>query len=672
MVDYYGEEDGWTRVNYHRGRLQLQPHTAHRREEQHPRRYGWSRGNQPLHASITRGNQRHYGESPTFHSYRHDGGWRPSPTPPADTLQRSSRNVAPRYLHNHHTGGPENQRQPRHQPTNGHTARSESRPQVRVASDDPDFTLKVRVVYRIIKAIHHLNNVSGQDPPVMIARTTYSLINLIKPASPSDVTQLLLEGNAKNWQHSALLILQQHYEQSMNQDVQTLAEFSSQEWRGPFEVATVWARKNLGRRLRSVTLQDTEAFLVAHLTHQQQPIGTARGQSIPLDTEVPHANARAQAQIHTAPPSQSLSTPRPPPASDSPVSVATMTDQRGGDWPPPSPDDDEAVALLPLASPLPRSLSPSPFLSPPPPPSLTSLPLPSSLSSPPPPPSLSSPPPRSRRQLRDNSRSERSTAGLTAEQQTAKEMIASTTTSEPLSTKPAPRGARSSSLPPLLTPEPLHSEEGKTAAPRGATTPRKKLQQLFTRPSPVTPTQRPIRHGNTDQRDKKAWRLCAKRELLIMGDANVGRIPPFQREDLQIDSYPGATFHHAEAIIRRSKVDRSVKTLILSFGLNNRHQKAQVTIIKQLRGAIRAAAAKFPEAHILIPEVNFPSSLPVQQRLNLRLMNDFIKNQCMFIPNLPTSEFETESGGVRWSPTTASCMFNHWIQHLYNKSFITE
>ena len=670
MEDYYGDGDGWTRVNYRRGRLQPQPHTAYRSEDHYPRRYGWSRGNQPLHASITRGNQWHYGDFSALPSYRHDGGWRPSPAPPADTSKRSSRNAAPRYLHNHHTGGSENQRQPRHRPTNGHTTRSESQPQVRVASDDPDFTLKVRVVYRIIKAIHHLNNVSGQDPPVMIAKTTYSLANLIKPASPSDVTQLLLEGNAKNWQHSALLILQQHYERSMNQDVQLLAEFPSQEWRGPWEIATDWARKNLGRRLRSVTLQDTEAFLVAHLTRQQQPTGTARGQSIPLDTEVPHANARAKK--HPAPPSQPVSTSRPPPASDSPVSVATMTDQRGGDWSPFSPCDEGANALPPppplpllLASPLPLSLSPSPLLFPPlPSSSLTSLPPSSS--------SLSSPPPRSRRQQRDNSRRGQATAGLTSEQPTAEGMTAPTTTPGPSSAKPAPRDARSLSLLPFLTPEPQHSEVGKTAALRGATTPRKKLHQPSMRLSPVTPAHRPIRHGNTDQKDKKAWRLGANKEHLIMGDANLSRIPPFQRDDLQVDSYPGATFHHAEAIIRRSKIDRSVKTLILSFGLNNRHQKARATTLKQLRGAVRAAAAKFPEAHILIPEVNISSSLPVQQRLNLRTLNEFITTHCAFIPHLPTSEFETEGGGVRWSQHTASRMLDHWIQHLCNESLITK
>jgi len=702
MDDYYGEEDGWTQVNYRRGRLQpqrSQPHTRRWRDDQY--RCRQPQGSRPTYASIAGGDQRHYGDFSSRPSYRHGNGWRSFTAPPAHAPQLSRRDATPRYLKHQHTGSLGNQRQPRQLSTGRNTINGDTRPQVRVVSDDPDFTRKVRVIYRVMKATHHLKNVCGQAPPPMISKTTYSLASLIKPASPSEVTQLLLEGNAKNWEHTVLLILREHYQQSRNRDIQELAEFPRREWRGPFDVAAVWATKNLGRRLQTDTLQDTESLLVAHLTHQQQPTGVVRDQSSPPETEAPSA-AATRAQTHTTSRLQTVATPLPPPPSASPVSVATMTDQRGGDWSPFPPEEDETSAppppLLPPVSSPPLSLShPSP-LSPPPPP----------LFSPPPSPSPSHLLPRSRGQQKVSSRRRRTTPVLTAEQHTAEQTTASTTTptlpppphntcvsyeepgifqlsgEEHRSITPSlkhnterfiagltPRGPHSSSRPSLLTPEPLGREEGDITAPRGATTPRKELQQPYTGVATVTPAHRPTKHGNTGQKGKREWVLCAGKHHLIIGDSNVSRLPPFQRTDLQVDSFPGATFHHAEAILRRSKRNRSVQTLILSFGLNNRHQKTRETSLKQLRGAVRAAEARFPDARILIPEVNFSQSLPLQQRLNLRILNDSIRNHCEFIPHLPTTDFETENGGLRWSSRTASRMLDHWLYQLHIKSLIT-
>ena len=630
MRDFHGEEDGWSQVSYRRGRLQRrpsQPRSMTRGEDDHPRQFQPPRGGRHTYASITR---------------------RDAPQPWRRGHATWNRRGKPDHRN---AGGGDNQWQPRQQPIHDHITNGGSRPPARIVSDDPDFSHKVRLIHRIIKSVHHLKNVSAPDAPPMIAKTTQSLANLIKPASPNDTTQLLLTGNAKNWEYTVMTILQQHYEISMNSNIHELAQFPSQDWQGPFEVATVWARKNLGRRLRPDTLHDTETFLAANLTHQQQPTGAVRAQSISPDTETLPAGA----QVQTDPRPHSVSTPLPPPPPASPVSVATMTDQRGGDWSPFPTEEDSTTTPLPppfslSLSPLPPSLSPPPLLSfPSPPPSSPPL-----FSPHPPPPSLSRLPPRSRKQQRGSSRTEQRTAGPTAEQH-----------------RLTPTLPRSSSVPPLLTLDPLQVEVEDTAALQETTTPKKKLQQPDGGISFFTPTHRPTKHGNTGQRSKKEWVLCAGKQHLIVGDSNISRLPPFQRSDLQVDSFPGATFHHAEAIFRRSKGNRCVKSLILSFGLYNRHQKTRETTLKQLRGAVRAAAARFPDAHILIPEVNVSQSLPLQQRLNLRVLNDFIKNHFEFIPHLPSSDFETESGGVRWSSRTASRMLDHWLHQLHIKSLIS-
>jgi len=228
-------------------------------------------------------------------------------------------------------------------------------------------------------------------------------------------------------------------------------------------------------------------------------------------------------------------------------------------------------------------------------------------------------------------------AGAAVEQPTKEQTITSTTTPGLGSTKPAPGG---------------------------------KLQQPLIRSPPATPLQRPTRHGNTPKKNRRDWVLCVRGEHLIMGDSNLSRIPPFQLGVLQVDSFPGATFHHAEAILRRSKINRLVKSVILSFGLNSRDQKPRETTIKQLQRAVRTASARFPQARILVPEVNIPRSLTLKQKMNLRVVNEHIRKDCDFIPRLDTTDFETESDSVRWSLRTAARVLEMWVYFLYTRGLI--
>ena len=64
----------------------------------------------------------------------------------------------------------------------------------------------IRKIYKIIRTVHHLQNVAPQadkPTPRMIARMVDILGDMIKPASPSQQTCDLIVGNAKNWGHLA-------------------------------------------------------------------------------------------------------------------------------------------------------------------------------------------------------------------------------------------------------------------------------------------------------------------------------------------------------------------------------------------------------------------------------------------------------------------------------------
>lgn len=92
-----------------------------------------------------------------------------------------------------------------------------------------------------------------------------------KPASPNLQTQTLIEGKARNWAFTTILILRDNYQKIIDSEIHKLSQFSSSDWRGPFEIATTWAKGNLGRRLRQDTLDRAQAVIIVRLTETASP-----------------------------------------------------------------------------------------------------------------------------------------------------------------------------------------------------------------------------------------------------------------------------------------------------------------------------------------------------------------------------------------------------------------
>lgn len=171
------------------------------------------------------------------------------------------------------------------------------------------------------------------------------------------------------------------------------------------------------------------------------------------------------------------------------------------------------------------------------------------------------------------------------------------------------------------------------------------------------------RHINTE-RKMIDWTLTVGRKWLIVGDSNLSRIPGHQIPDLQIDSYPGANFRHAEALMAKSTSQVVVEKVVLAFGINCRGQKARETSIKQLQGAVRAAKRKFRYAEIWVPQINFSASLPMEEKQTLNVLNSHITKNMPFIPTLRDSDFLTGSDNVHWTRETARKMLDHWAACL--------
>lgn len=189
------------------------------------------------------------------------------------------------------------------------------------------------------------------------------------------------------------------------------------------------------------------------------------------------------------------------------------------------------------------------------------------------------------------------------------------------------------------------------------------LGRMETNTQGETHLRRPTRHLNTT-RKMQDWSLSVGKKYLILGDSNVSKFPPYQYTDLQIDSYPGATFRHAEAILKKTTSSTNVERVVLSFGINNRTQKTRETTIKQLQKAIKEAKERFPQATIYVPEINFSGALPPLEQENLQQINKYIRDNCRYLPALQEMDFDTEGDNIHWTHSTAQKILKHWTAHL--------
>lgn len=256
-MQQWQQEDGWTTVNYQRSRKLQRFFTGPPRAQFHEKKRQPENGRS--YASVTKmGISR--GTSPQ--RYVREPGYKPQffdcrllSGAGQDNNNITTRNVQRQTYQKDFTGGKDDDGQ--------------TQTDTRIhKSEDPDFVQKVKGIHMVIKLAHHLNNVSASEPPPTIARLTNKLSTIIRPAFPNPNVQLLIEGNARNWAHTTLCILKDHYNDTMEMEMGKLEGLSPHDWRAPFEVAKSWARKNLGRRLKEDIFDRVEALLVARLDHR--------------------------------------------------------------------------------------------------------------------------------------------------------------------------------------------------------------------------------------------------------------------------------------------------------------------------------------------------------------------------------------------------------------------
>lgn len=175
-----------------------------------------------------------------------------------------------------------------------------------------------------------------------------------------------------------------------------------------------------------------------------------------------------------------------------------------------------------------------------------------------------------------------------------------------------------------------------------------------------TPLSRPTRHINTE-RKKTDWELIISAKHIIIGDSNVSKFSPFLISDLQIDSFPGATFRHIYGVLEKINPNLEVQIVIFSLNINNRKQKLS-TAIKEVQRLYKIAVEKFPNAEIIFPLLNFAKNLLFREQDVLQGLNRHLKQKYTFLPELPKTEFITERDGINWTQKTADRLLQYWIE----------
>ena len=556
--------------------------------------------------------------------------------------------------------------------------------------DDRFKSLK-KAFYHFLKAHHHLTNIrisdgTTKEPPGLV-RTMRNLESVIKPANPNPTSQLMLYGNARNWLHTSLQILENHYEKSIREGEITIKQLAGNDWEEALTIAIRWTKKNL-KKVNNDTILEASKKITEFLQGHREPDPLSKGNIEPEVIEhltpslEPSRKTRKRAQNNNQKRAQATIqttnwAKKPRGEEHNPMEGETNP-PNGETSANPNPgtelsslhtkENHRREVVLSLGPTEPKRMDGC-FTDEDFPP----LPAPQG-------------PPLIPQIFLTNKQNPRPPS--TKNSCVVKNMG--------MGIEPYPfSGTETKKTPhmkPLETPERMiivhqpHPEDPSQSSKSPTTpieeevdfiVPNQELNLLVeepgqsyfyidmrTPPPSFKPTSfKPTRHLNT-KRKMVDWGLVAKRKWLIMGDSNLSRIPSFQTPDMQIESYPGATFLHAEVLMKKTKMMIKVEKVVLSFGINNKNQKLKETAMKQLQKAVKAAKEKFPYAEIWVPQINYCKNLPVDQQLTLNNLNTYIGKNMGHIPLLPDEVFSVNRDLVHWTTDTAKAMLEHWMKYL--------
>lgn len=415
------------------------------------------------------------------------------------------------------------------------------------ANPENNFRTIVKNMSSFIKTYHHLTHVNCEPTtptPASLKRTQNNLIFTVKPAYPNALSNQLKTGNAKNWTHTTLQILQEHYQRTLDDCTVNLAPTPRDDWEQAMLVATRWARRDL-KRITNKTIEEAK-----------EKIFKIQNSLIPP----------TQLTTNKTPQNTAQKTPTQQPQTPQHLESTPITKKRR---------TDEPRCALVFGSPGPL-WSPQPLYTP---------------------------------------------------------------------ERPATPDLQNVILSPIIPILPPPSNDNINSSPFESS---------------------PLYHSHDHQGNKYLnWTLSPTRQILIMGDSNISRLPLIKDPRIQVDCYPGANLSHAAHLIKnKTPTSDKVQKVILSFGLNNHKISNPTHLKKDLHAMLRAAKDTFPQASIIIPTINYSEDLPQYFQDNIKRLNHLIRDTTHQIPRLEKEKFSTGPDNIHWTKQTAQEMCKHWKSFL--------
>lgn len=541
----------------------------------------------------------------------------------------------------------------------------------------PRLKLTMKLMYELIRAVHHLHNVTTKikdNTPTGFRKMAQFLIDTIKPAAPSKKTEELLEGNARNWLHNTQLILEEHYEAHAHEVLSELKERTNQaDWRQAFEVASNWARKNFRERLNEEVLEKVEALYVVQMNTEAQ---THTGTNRQTETVVQQTTRRERITVD---------------AQTSPLNVPdpSRTPTGRGDW---SFDADENPPEEPR--PLTPTSTPARRQEP-----LEQRTLRRGITQ------VLVDLEKSNEPERERVVEERDQTGAvnpnieTLERVLNQKEDAVVIDDNITPQKHVQKRKHTDDRPPISKPSltrlmaspflfsedseesegalapcsalSLFLKEGRRVIEEGSDTDsegenrgsrmlNQALPEEQERSEPVNTTNR---HINTNRKNQD-WSLTLQKKYVIIGDSNVSKIRNFSHANLQIDSFPGAKFQHAGNLIEKATVTVQPEMVIFSFGINNRTQRCVQTTTKEIQRTYKMARNRLPSARLYFPIINYSELLVWEERAHLDGINEYIRQTLMYLEQLPHDRFKVGQDLIHWTTETAKAILEHWAHQL--------
>jgi hypothetical protein len=249
--------------------------------------------------------------------------------------------------------------------------------------------------------------------------------------------------------------------------------------------------------------------------------------------------------------------------------------------------------------------------------------------------------------------------------------------SSPPSGPSVPLSNRFSPLAPITPSDPSpgtsasSSSDPPTYASTVASSP-KGMRPKVTSPKRSDSSGQRYRAENTKSKNS-VWRLPAvsdKLETLVVGTSNIDNIKMPINSTTALWSYPGAKFDNFVVLFERALqegVFDHVKNVILSCGINDRDNKADVTTFPRYKRACTAMRELFPSAAVYFVLPNWSEGLSRSAQRNMSQFSTMAskenKGLVHLIPSLPTSEFQTVQDNVHWTEVTANRMLVHWLDY---------